>query len=176
MKNYINPIIPTSTTHNTSDPYVLYHEGYYYHCYYVTTYMSNFANSGNIAAQEHMAGGIVGGMSISNNYSLDQICHCGQKTHACSILGDVRLVATDFTNSGEVSGTTQVGELIGYFISDAPSTLTTYTISGQVTVGGEALEGDYSLGEKNNITVSDRVIPEVETPELDDNTNTEIAE
>ena len=34
MKNYKNPIIPTSTTHNTSDPYVLYHEGYYYHCYY----------------------------------------------------------------------------------------------------------------------------------------------
>ena len=34
MKMYRNPIIPTSITHNTSDPYVLYYEGYYYHCYY----------------------------------------------------------------------------------------------------------------------------------------------
>ena len=33
MKQYQNPIIPCSPRGNTSDPYVLRHNGYYYHCY-----------------------------------------------------------------------------------------------------------------------------------------------
>lgn len=31
---YKNPIVPTSKTHNTSDPYILFHDGFYYHCYF----------------------------------------------------------------------------------------------------------------------------------------------
>ncbi len=33
MKNYQNPIIPNSAANNTSDPYVIRHNGKYYHCY-----------------------------------------------------------------------------------------------------------------------------------------------
>ena len=33
MKPYVNPIIPTSPTATTWDPYVLRYDGYYYHCY-----------------------------------------------------------------------------------------------------------------------------------------------
>ena len=33
MKNYKNPIIPNSSAHNTSDPYVVKYKDRYYHCY-----------------------------------------------------------------------------------------------------------------------------------------------
>ena len=33
MKNYKNPIIPNSSAHNTSDPFVTRYKGKYYHCY-----------------------------------------------------------------------------------------------------------------------------------------------
>ena len=33
MRKFANPIIPSSPMHNAYDPYVLLHNGYYYHCY-----------------------------------------------------------------------------------------------------------------------------------------------
>lgn len=33
MKAYTNPIIPTAHDGHTADPYVLYNDGWYYHCY-----------------------------------------------------------------------------------------------------------------------------------------------
>ena len=33
MKEYVNPIIPYSEKRNTSDPFVVFHQGKYYHCY-----------------------------------------------------------------------------------------------------------------------------------------------
>lgn len=33
MQNYTNPVIPCETDGHTADPYVIYHDGFYYHCY-----------------------------------------------------------------------------------------------------------------------------------------------
>ena len=74
--------------------------------------------------------------------------------------GTLSINATQFTNIGNISGNADTAEIFGKFWSDGGSTLTTYTILGSITVNGETLEGDYSVGANTNLTLSDRVLPE----------------
>ena len=58
--------------------------------------------------------------------------------------------------------TGNVGELFGSFSSDGSSTLDNYTVTGKITVNGELLEGSYDVGSNTNLTLTNRVAPEVE--------------
>lgn len=139
----------------------------YYHYYYTETVFKGFCNTGDITATDNNCGGIIGYAYFESTYYGIWNCHSsysGNK-YKCEFYGDFKLTSTGFTNSGEVSGTSNVGEMFGYFDADLASTLTTYTIVGHVTVNGQTLEGDYAAGTKYDMTISDRVIPEVEAPE-----------
>ena len=70
------------------------------------------------------------------------------------------------TNTGDVSGNNKVGEMFGSFSSDAMSFITTYTVTGKVTVDGEVLEGEYDVGNKTNLTLSGREVYGEENTEV----------
>ena len=89
--------------------------------------------------------------------------------------GRSKLSATLFENTGIINAATLTGEIFGSFFADLSSTLTTYTVTGSITVNGEVVEGTYDVGSQINLTLSEREIyalPE-ETPELGEE-NTEI--
>ena len=66
--------------------------------------------------------------------------------------------ADNLNNYAEITGVTNTGEIFGVFSTDAPSTLTTYTVTGKVTVNGEVVEGEYDVGNKTNLTLSGREV------------------
>lgn len=129
----------------------------YYHHYQTTVTISDLSNSGKVTASANIAGGVIGNLNVDNAYAVDNKCH-DKSAHSyyCTIMGDVGIVATGFVNNGEVVSADQAGEIFGNFASDAPSTLTTYTVTGKVTINGEVLEGEYDVGSNSNLTLSDR--------------------
>lgn len=110
------------------------------------TSMNNLTNCGSISGESRV-GGVIGALSVENTY----------KWYPYPVLS---IHTTQFNNSGEIIGKSDTGEIFGRFWSDGGSTLTTYTILGSITVNGEALEGDYSVGFSERLTLSDRVLPE----------------
>ena len=153
--------------------------GYNHHKYCLSIKIDNFSNCGKIVAQEAKVGGIVGEFSISNEHYWDnqRCCHgTGYCTLRCLRLSDVKLIATNVNNNNEVAGKSEVGEIFGSFASDAPSTLTTYTVTGKVTVNGEILEGEYDVGSNSTITLSGREIFGAESTDPENPENTETTE
>ena len=112
--------------------------------------MKNLTNYGSISGKDRV-GGIIGELYMNNDFYYGA--------------GDVSLNATQITNSGNVVGKAETGEIFGKFWSDGASTLTTYTILGSITVNGEELEGDYSVGSNERLTLSDRLGYEEPAPE-----------
>ena len=87
-----------------------------------------------------------------------------------------RLIAkiTCFENVGSVNANSNAGEIIGSFYSDGSSTITTYTVTGKITLNGEAKEGTYDVGTNTNLAFNGRTVyvppveePPVEEPETD---------
>jgi len=148
----------------------------YYHYFYGEVTLNNIVNNGTVNAIEKYAGGILGYI-YTNNTSSKTAIHkgCGNSTYYyCDGYYDTRFYATDIKNSGDVSASGGVGELFGYIYSDCTvSAVSNYEILGYVTVDGTINEGDYSVGEKTNLTLSDRVYPEVEEEIETDNTENE---
>ena len=129
----------------------------------LTTTVSAFQNNGAIKGN-YRVGGIVGDVYFNNSGDY----WCGVHYHSWddhNTYSYNQFAASNIVNAGSVSGATQVGEIFGVSWSDGNSTLTTYTILGSITVNGEVLEGEYSVGSNTRLTLSDRVIPEVDTPE-----------
>lgn len=117
--------------------------------------MNTLINCGGISGNDYV-GGIVGALSIDNTFDTQYVYS-----------SNIWLNATMFSNSGNVKGNSNTGEIFGLFWSDGGSTLTTYTILGKITVNGEELEGDYSVGSNVNarLALYDRVLPEETTPD-----------
>ena len=119
------------------------------------SWLDTLINRGEIIGETYVGG-------ISGALAVDNVWH-----YSSSNYGNFRINATNFTNTGNVIGEAHTGELLGYFWGDMQSTLTTYTILGKITINGEELEGDYSVGSNINtrLTLSNRVLPEETTPE-----------
>ena len=139
---------------------VLYHEVHHGSCggYTLTTSISGLKNSGNVSGKNKI-GGIIGAVHVNNTGDgwCDHWPYNGHYTYSY-----FRLTATNLNNSGDVSGIGKVGEIYGYFYSDGSSTLDNYTVTGNITVNGELLEGNYDVGSNTNLTLTNRVAPEVE--------------
>lgn len=128
------------------------------YCHWVTVNVNTVNNSGNIEGNDTV-GGIFGYVNLNNTHSY----------WACSPDdGGSKLVGNNFTNSGEVSGANTVGEVLGYFDSDDKSTLDNYTVTGKITLNKEVLEGTYDVGGSWDLTLTNRVAPEVEAPETEE--------
>ena len=56
------------------------------------------------------------------------------------------MTASNYTNSGNISGMENVGELFGRVYSDGKSTLNVYSVLGQIVKNGETLVGEYLVG------------------------------
>ena len=128
-----------------------------------TVSISNFRNYGTVSGNNKV-GGIVGNTHINNTG--DYWCggHYSWDDH--NTYSYARVQATDMVNGGSVSGSGEVGEIFGCFWSDGNSTLDNYTVTGKVTLGGNEIEGNYDVGSATNLTLTNRVAPEVEeTPE-----------
>lgn len=140
----------------------------YYHKYCSSVTMSSVSNFGKITANMDVVGGIVGDFYINNSYTYDKKCHEKEfHSNYCQIVVDVKLVADGFVNNGEISSSSNAGEIFGQFSSDAPSTITTYTVTGKVTVNGEVKEGTYDVGSNSsNLTLSGREIYTEENDEV----------
>ena len=155
--------------------------------YDVKTYFNNIKNSGNVVGNQNV-GGILGNTALDNYfYYLDKACGSYHGGYNCCDVSDKRygrslLVATGLESTGEVSGESNVGEVFGYFQCDGDggvkSTVTTYTVTGKITVNGEIKEGTYDIGSNTNLTLSGRVVyvPEVETPETETPEDGEVTE
>ena len=142
----------------------------YYHKYCLNITISSLSNFGKITADMDVAGGIIGDFYINNSYTSNQKCH-EKIAHSnyCQIVADVKLVAEGFVNKGEISSYSNGGEIFGQFSSDAPSTITNYTVMGKITVNGEVKEGTYDIGSNSNLTLSGR---EIYTEATEENTET----
>ena len=144
---------------------------YYYHMYKTETKIDNVTNLGNVSASDEWgyAGGIIGLVQTSSSYYTGKLCHCGY--YRCYYIGCFTISASNLTNMGMVSAKANVGELIGQHYSDGErgvaSSVTTYTVTGSVTLNGEVVEGSYDVGSNTNLSLSNREIyvPEVEAPE-----------
>ena len=141
----------------------------YHHKYRYTTTMDNLKNTGDVNALDFQVGGIMGYAYFASNYDQTKY-HCdssGGENYMCNLQSNFRIVATYFSSTGAVSACGSVGELFGYFNADLISTLTTYTVTGKVTVNGEVKEGNCDIGSNNNLTLSGREIyvSEEATPE-----------
>lgn len=126
------------------------------YCHWVAVNVNTVNNSGNIEGSDTV-GGIFGYVCL-NNYHYHW--RCGD--------GGSKLVGNNFTNSGEVSGANKVGEILGYFDSDDKSTLDNYTVTGKITLNNQILEGTYDVGGSWDLTLTNRVAPEVEAPETEE--------
>ena len=140
------------------------HELEYGSCggYRFTITVSAFQNNATVIGNNQV-GGIVGNLYFNN--SQDYYCKNHSSWSHHHTYSYCELAATDMVNIGAVNGMTYVGEIFGNFWSDGNSTLTTYTILGSIIVNRETLEGEYAVGSNTRLTLSDRVIPEEETPE-----------
>ena len=147
---------------------------WYYHFYSIDTIIRNINNSADIFAINEMVGGNAGNISVESTYEQHNAKHTnhggGYSSNACSIIGDIRILATNIVNTGNISAGNSVGEIFGSFVSDAPSTIDNYTVIGKVKVKSEVLEGEYDIGLNTNLTLTDRKIYGEE------NTNTETPE
>ena len=123
-------------------------DNYYANLWCHNSLLDALTNEGRIVGSQ-LVGGIAGSLTVDN------LWHWSSNNY-----GNFRIKATNFTNLGNIEGEVSTGELIGYFWGDMSSTLKTYTILGSITVKGETLEGDYSVGANTNLTLSDRVLPE----------------
>lgn len=118
-------------------------------------YIKNFANSGAVTGTESV-GGIVGLVAFDNTYSkYHYTCWCQHD-------GFSALIAVNLKNDGSVSGNEKVGEIYGNSWSDGVSKVTSYKVTGKITVNGEELEGVYDIGENTNLTLEGRDGPVVE--------------
>ncbi len=130
------------------------------HYYILVTTASNLTNTGAVTGDDHV-GGILGDAYLENLWT-GRWYNCCDYYSKCDQYGYLRLDAKNFTNSGMVSGKTNVGELIGNLWSDGGSTVTTYSILDTLTVGNEVREGEYAVGYSTSLALSGKVLPEVE--------------
>ena len=132
-----------------------------HNCYVITT-VSDITNTGSVKATDKV-GGIIGYIHVQNDWygAWDDCCSYWSK---CGHFGHIMIAATKFTNSGNVSGTSNAGEMIGGIYSDHPSTLDNYTITGKITIAGTEVSGvcDVGLIHSNSLTLTNRVSPDVE--------------
>ena len=145
------------------------------HFYYNYTTFTSIENSGEITATGKNSGGIIGyaylNSVLESKKLVDHCCTwCGHVSNYCYEYGACIFTATDVTNIGSVSGESNVGELFGYFVADANSTLSSYTVTGSVSVNGEAKEGNYDIGSNKNLALSGReIFVPIETPAPEEN-------
>lgn len=147
----------------------------YEHRYAVAMNFGNFENTGKIEGYEKV-GGIIGYSELENTHTYK--FNCSKHYDPCIDIHNLKLSASNFKNLGEVYGTNTVGEIFGYFDSDAPSTLNSYTVLGRITKADEVKEGSYDGGTLWDITLSGRTVytPPVEEPESPENTEQETPE
>lgn len=147
---------------------------YHNYLYKTETKIINASNSGNISASDEWgySGGIIGLASMASSYYKGIYEHCTWYK-SCYEIGCFTISGSNLTNTGMVSAKANAGELIGYHSSDGEkgvtSSVTTYTVTGSVTLNGEVLEGNRDTGyTTDNLTLSGRTIyvpPVEETPE-----------
>lgn len=141
-----------------------YKNGDLKHYYCSTVYLKAFSNYAKIQGDDYV-GGIVGHIDVYSTYTSSNYEHCKWFKN-CSFYGDVRVKADNLNNYAEITGVTNTGEIFGAFSTDAPSTITTYTVTGKLTVNGEVLEGEYDVGNKTNLTLSGREVYGEENTEV----------
>ena len=118
--------------------------------YGYVTKMSGFLNTGKIIGKENVSG-LLGIVYTESSYYKYINYYTGR-------YGIFIIEANYFTNKGEIVGETSVGEISGYFYSDYTSLLTTYTVTGKVTVNDEVKEGNCDVGSNTNLTLSGREV------------------
>ena len=165
-----------------SKKYVNYANYSKYHRYNSYSYLSDIFNYGNVSAEDSNAGGIIGYTHSESTYYKETWDCCDTNknwewyTGPCEYHGHHNISFQNIENMGMISGSGNVGEMVGYFYTDGvasvPSLLTDYTVSGKITVNGEVKEGSYDFGSKTPITLSGREIYTEETPKE----NTEASE
>ena len=142
----------------------------YRHEYRYTTTLTDLKNTGKITASNVRVGGIIGYTCLNSSYNTwPNYCCTSYSYYYCNKISNFRIVATNLSNTGEVAASGEVGELFGLFSADLTSPLTTYTVTGSVTVNGEIKEGTYDVGSNTNLTFSGR---EVYAPDDGENTET----
>lgn len=156
---------------------------HYNHFYYNITTMNNVTNTGSVNASGQYVGGILGyaylNTSTANKSNIRQHCEweCYRNENYCNTYNEWFLQSSNVSNTGTISGTSNIGELFGYFSSDGASKITNYTVLDKVVISGEENNGAFDIGAtKVNITLTDRTVytPEVEDPEnSEDETVTE---
>ena len=129
------------------------------------TKQQNASNSGNISATDEQgcAGGIIGLIQLNSTYrSSASMCH--NTFFNCPVIGCFTIAANNLSNTGIVSAPANAGELMGYHSSDGEeggvnSSITSYTVTGCVSINGELLEENSEIGyTTNNLTLSGREI------------------
>ena len=139
------------------------------HVRYFTITFKNNGNAGKVSAEGNKVGGLVGHCSLNNGFSGS--LYCCYRYSKCAVAGGSIMRANDVSNTGEVSGAGETGELFGYFWCDHnayKSPLVTYKVLGHIILNGEKKEGNYDVGVGlDEISLSGRevYVPEVETPE-----------
>ena len=135
--------------------------------YDVKTNFSSARNSGNIIGKQDVAG-IIGHVEL-NNYLNYQDSACWYGDYANKHIGRSFMIATALENTGVVSGESGIGEIFAYFKCDGEggvkSTVTTYKVTGSITVNGAVKEGTYDVGSNTNLTLSGRTVYVPETTE-----------
>ena len=142
----------------------LYHNGSYVHYYTLYTKIDGFINEAEVKGNNNV-GAMIGYTYLINNYSSTKGGHC-YVTKTCYFYHDISLTISNAKNTGCIIGETNTGEMFGNFSSDGPSTLTSYTVTGKVTVNGEVVEGEYDVGNKTNLTLSGREVYGEENTEV----------
>ena len=117
---------------------------------HVTAEIKYISNCASVRG-EGFVGGIIGALVYDNTgrYSTGIL-----STAASNCIVNL----ASLINSGKVSGVSACGELFGSFWSDGASTITTYTVTGKITINDELLEGEYDVGSNTNLTLSGREI------------------
>ena len=131
------------------------------HYYILKVYFYGVKNYGNIDGVNNVGGVIGEAVTKASNVRIRHGC---ESRHDCHYLRDTTLICEDLSNFGEIDGVLSSGELIGYANLDRgcytqSSTIKAYEILGYITLSGETLYGDYSVGENSDITLSDRILP-----------------
>ena len=149
----ISNITNTKGTYAYRESSSTWHIGYHY---YSTSKLTNMVNNGDISGQSYAAG-LIGYAYFESVFYREEKGTPNYYYH-----GHLGMEASNLTNNGEVVGSENVAELMGYFDADYASTLTDYTILGHVTQNNAVLEGEYTIWEKHDITISNRIYPEAE--------------
>lgn len=143
-----------------------------YHRYQEEVTLNNIVNSGNISVKDSCVSGIIASTYLESTYFKENRNCCDPSSYSgyCHYLGYLVMSSSDVKNIGSISGSSSVGELFGEFQSEGHSsiisTLTTYTVTGSITVNGELKEGDYDVASNTNLTLSGR---EIYTPSVEEN-------